>query len=118
MYPTPKERFEDFTRHHPENKLELIDGQLIVGNSLAGSRLLLRQILQGWGAEAAIALVPIETWLLALATGYGWNTPASESADDILTLLELQARGVEFTPEDLSAGSAETTIYARWMNVG
>ena len=109
MYPTPKERFEDFTRHHPENKLELIDGQLIVGNSLAGSRLLLRQILQGWGAEAAISLAPIETWLSALAAEYGGNPPGGESVDEILTLLELPARGVEFTPEDLSAGSAETT---------
>lgn len=52
MYPTPKERFEDITRHHPENKLELIGGQLIVGNSLAGSRLLLRQILQAWGTKS------------------------------------------------------------------
>ncbi|MEO1095390.1 MAG: hypothetical protein AAFX01_10875 [Cyanobacteria bacterium J06638_28] len=44
MYSTPKERLEDFTRHHPEHKLALIDGKLVVGNSLAGSRLLLRQI--------------------------------------------------------------------------
>ncbi len=109
MYPTPKERFEDFTRHHPENKLELIGGQLIVGNSLAGSRLLLRQILQGWGAEAAIALAPIETWLSALADGYGWNAPADGSVNEILTTLELLAKDFKFSSEDLSAGSAETT---------
>lgn len=109
MYPTPKERFEDFTRHHPENKLELIDGQLIVGNSLVGSRLLLRQILHGWGVEAAIALAPVETWLSALAAGYGWDIPTGKSADEILTVLEDQAKDFEFTPEDLSAGSANAT---------
>ncbi|MGP1383014.1 MAG: Uma2 family endonuclease [Thainema sp.] len=109
MYPTPKERFEDFTRHHPENKLELINGQLIVGNSLIGSRLLLRQILQGWGAEAAIALAPIETWLSALATGYGWSISSVASIDEKLTALESQARDVEFTPEDLSVGSTDNT---------
>jgi Uma2 family endonuclease len=109
MYPTPKERFEDFCHHHPENKLELIDGQLIVGNSLVGSRLLLRQILQGWGADAAIALAPIDTWLAALAAGYGWRIPTDGSLDDTLTVLEAQASVGEFVPEDLSAGSAETT---------
>ena len=40
----------------PEAKLELIDGRLIVGNGLAGTRLLLAEILTGWGAAAAIAL--------------------------------------------------------------
>ena len=109
MYPTPKERFEDFTRHHPENKLELIDGKLVVGNSLAGSRLLLRQILQGWGAEAAIALAPTATWLSALAAGYGWRITTDKSADEILTALEVQVRDVEWLPEDLSAGSTEVT---------
>jgi len=109
MYPPAKERFEDFTRHHPENKLELIDGKLVVGNSLVGSRLLLRQILQGWGAEAAIALAPIETWLSALATGYGWSIAAAGTIDGILTALESQARDIEFVPEDLSAGSSDAT---------
>lgn len=48
--------FGDFCRRGTESKLELIDGKLIVGNSIVGSRLLLRQILQGWGAEAAVAI--------------------------------------------------------------
>jgi hypothetical protein len=104
MYPTFKERFEDFCHHHPENKLELIDGQLIVGNSLVGSRLLLRQILQGWGADAAIALAPIDTWLAALAAGYGWRIPTDSSLDDTLTVLEAQASVGEFAPEDFPLG--------------
>jgi hypothetical protein len=79
-----------------------------VGNSLVGSRLLLRQLLQGWGAEAAIALAPIETWLSALAAAYGWTAPADASVHEILTTLEFQTKDGKFTPEDLSAGSTET----------
>jgi hypothetical protein len=55
LYPTTSELFESFSNHRPEGKLELVESQLIVGNTIAGSRLLLRQILQGWKADAAIA---------------------------------------------------------------
>ena len=37
--PRPDDRIERMWRESPESKLELIDGRLIVGNSLAGSRL-------------------------------------------------------------------------------
>ena len=84
MYPSPTERFEDFINHRPESKLELIEGQLIVGNSLTGSRLLLRQILQGWGAEAAIALAPIETWIEALTASYDLSLPNTNALDEKL----------------------------------
>ena len=33
MYLSKEELFDDFTEHHPEGKLELIDGCLIVGPS-------------------------------------------------------------------------------------
>jgi hypothetical protein len=46
MYPTTEELFESFSRHKPEGKLELIESRLIVRNTIVGSRLLLRQILQ------------------------------------------------------------------------
>lgn len=54
-YLTTKELFDDFCDFGAEGKLELIDSQLIVDNSIVGSRLLLRQILQGWGAGVALA---------------------------------------------------------------
>ena len=66
MYPTTEELFESFSRHRPESKLELIEGRLIVGNTIVGSRLLPQQILQGWKAEAAIALAPL-VWAKRLA---------------------------------------------------
>jgi len=77
MYPSTEELFQDFTEHHPEGKLELIEGSLIAGNSLIGSRLLLRQILQGWKADAAVALAPVELWIEALKLGFKLSTPGS-----------------------------------------
>jgi hypothetical protein len=42
----------------PGSKIELVNGQLIVGDSLTHSRRLLHQILRGWGIEALVALAP------------------------------------------------------------
>lgn len=38
----------------PEFRLELVDGQFLVGGTLEGSRWLLKEALIGWGLEAAI----------------------------------------------------------------
>jgi Uma2 family endonuclease len=105
MYPSTEELFRDFTEHHPEGKLELIEGSLIVGNSLIGSRLLLRQILQGWKADAAVALAPVELWIEALKIGFKLFTPGS--VVDNLALLDVLETGlgqVNDPLEDLTAG--------------
>ena len=109
LYPPTSELFDTWINNKPESKLELIDGQLVVGNSLIGSRLLLRQILQGWRADAAVALAPIETWLQALSAGYGLTLPPTGSHLEILNYLEEQIAAVEFIAEDLQAGRAERT---------
>ena len=62
----------------PEAKLELIDGRLIVGNSLAGTRLLLTEILIGWGAAAAVALADRTLCWEALRSAY----PEAPRTDD------------------------------------
>jgi len=54
----------------PESKLELIDGRLIVGNSLASSRYLLWAILRLLGPRAALALAPLDRWWSALASAF------------------------------------------------
>src|SRR5213078_5254386 len=54
----------------PESKLELIDGRLIAGNSLAGSHYLLWAILELLGPRAALALAPLDQWWSALATAF------------------------------------------------
>lgn len=109
LYPPASELFDNWINNKPESKLELIDGQLVVGNSLIGSRLLLRQILQGWRAEAAVALAPVETWFQALAVGYDLTLPRTSSHLEILNQLEEQVADVEFVAEDLQAGLAEKT---------
>jgi hypothetical protein len=109
LYPPTSELFDTWINNKPESKLELIDGRLIVGNSLTGSRLLLRQILQGWRADAAIALAPMETWLQSLAAGYDLTLLQTGSHLEILNSLEEQVANVEFISEDLQAGRAEKT---------
>ncbi len=105
MYPTTEELFESFSYHRPEGKLELIEGRLIVGNTLVGSRLLLRQILQGWRADAAIALAPLETWIEALKRGFHLACPTEENEiANTLNLLEASVAELEYQPEDLLTG--------------
>jgi hypothetical protein len=99
--------FGDFCRRGAESKLELIDGKRIVGNSIVGSRLLLRQILQGWRAEAAVAIKsPISLWIEALVANLELN-PAEINREDLhTTILNLKAIASkkEYRAEDLSAG--------------
>jgi len=83
----------------PESKLELIDGRLIVGNSLAGSRYLLWAILQLLGPRAALALAPLDRWWSALATAFK-EPPMLASAQ----AWERWAAGVEHTPHVAPAG--------------
>lgn len=118
-YPSTSELFENWRNHKPESKLELIGGQLIVGNSLIGSKLLLQQILQGWKAAAAIALAPIETWLAALAAGYGAHLPDTNAFDAQLDSLEVQLAKFVFVPEDLRAGGSSRTWshYQAWQQL-
>lgn len=82
--------FHDFLDRGAESKLELIDSRLIVGNTIVGSRLLLRQILQGWGAAAAVALAPLEQWVEALSQGFEIPIATSDSGNITQTLDDLQ----------------------------
>ena len=97
--------FNDFCYPGTEGKLELIDGKLIVGNTIVGSRLLLRQILQGWGAEAAVALAPISLWIEALAASLELERLEIDEDDLHGTILDLKAiaTSIEYYLEDLTA---------------
>lgn len=98
--------FNEFIDAGPEAKLESIESKLIVGNTLVGSRLLLRQILTGWGARAAIALAPIKQWLEALRLTYNAPIPSGlETTEDIATTLQTWAASFHYQPEDLLPGS-------------
>jgi len=104
LYPTVEELFESFSNHRPEGKLELVEGHLAVSNTIVGSRLLLRQVLQGWRADAAIALAPVNLWFEALKVGF--NLPLSTKGDrgSILQELETACADIEYQPEDLIPG--------------
>ncbi|NEZ57508.1 Uma2 family endonuclease [Leptolyngbyaceae cyanobacterium CCMR0081] len=54
----------------PEIRFELIEGQFLVGGTLAGSRWLLKEALLGWGLDAAIAFAPLDQWWEALRQAY------------------------------------------------
>jgi hypothetical protein len=62
--------WENIWDNMPESKLELVEGRLLAGNSLAGSRYLLWAILRALGPQAALALAPIEDWWQALASAF------------------------------------------------
>ncbi len=97
--------FHDFCDRSPESKLELIDSRLIVGNTIAGSRLLLRQILQGWDVAAAVALAPLNSWVEALSVGFEIPiTGQTSNITQILDDLQSQIARREYYPEDLIAG--------------
>ncbi len=78
---------------------------MIVGNTLVGSWLLLRQILQGWRVDAEIALAPVKTWIEALKTDFNlsYSTERVEIAE-ILSRLEAVIAEIDYQPEDLIAG--------------
>lgn len=66
----PTDAIEEFEATSPEMRFELVDGQFVVGGSLAGSRWLLREIIQGWGKESALAFAPVKLWYEALRVAF------------------------------------------------
>ena len=80
------------------SKIELVNGQLIVGDSLTHSRLLLSQILRGWGMEAVVALASEFLWWKALTYTFGAPTIASLDELDAAAMQHWAAQ-VTFKPE-------------------
>jgi hypothetical protein len=62
--------WQEYDAAMPESKLELIDGRLVVGNSWQGSRYMLQDLLDGWGAGAALPFAPAALWFEALHQGF------------------------------------------------
>ncbi|GET44253.1 Uma2 family endonuclease [Microseira wollei] len=69
---------DEFEFTSPEIRLELVDGQFCVGGTLTGSQWLLREILQGWGLESAIAFAPLPLWYEALRVAFDAPTPTAD----------------------------------------
>jgi hypothetical protein len=101
-----KDWFERYERETPEPKLELIEGRLIIGNSLAGSRYYLPDLLRGWGTEAALAFAEPELWLTALQRAFASFTPPDATTP--LVAWHEWAETVVFTPSLAPAGPMAT----------
>lgn len=72
---------DEFEATSPEMRLELVDGQLVIGGSLTGSCWLLREIVQGWGMESAIAFAPPECWYNALKSAFRLDAAVANLAE-------------------------------------
>ena len=60
----------------PDRRIELIDGQFIVGANLEGSKRLLKILLETWGGNAVLSLTPtVALWIKALNLAYGFSYP-------------------------------------------
>jgi Uma2 family endonuclease len=93
--------FEEHIRMMPEPKLELLGGRFLVGNG-AGNMQLLRHLLEGWGAEAAVPMAPRELWLQALRQGFGeFDPPAPEKP---LAVWQAWAAQLAYAPSLAPAG--------------
>lgn len=89
---------DEYLAWSPGSKIELVNGQLIVGDSLTHSLLLLSQILRGWGVEAVVALAPEELWWQALS--HTFAAPAIASLDELdVAAMQLWAAQSKIDPE-------------------
>ena len=81
------------------SKLELLNGELIVSDNIAHSRLLLSHILRGWGLSAAIPAAPISLWRETLSKAFG--LPQSIATAPLVHKSEARrwADEVSFEPE-------------------
>jgi Uma2 family endonuclease len=90
---------DDYHAWSPGSKIELVNGQLIVGDSLVHSRRLLSQILRGWGVEAIAALASERLWWEALS--YTFGAPMLTSLDGFdASILQQWAEVIDYQPEN------------------
>lgn len=94
----PQSLLDEYCAWSSGSKIELVDGQLIVGDSLTHSRLLLSQILRGWGIEAIVALARQQLWWKALSLAFG--TPEVVNLTELdAASLQQWAEQIDFEPE-------------------
>ena len=94
----PQSLLDEYCAWSSGSKIELVDGQLIVGDSLTHSRLLLSQILRGWGIEAVVALAGQQLWWKALSQAFGTLEFANLSELDAASVQQW-AEQIDFEPE-------------------
>ena len=94
---------EDFYSRLPKNKIELIDGQVLIGSSLDVSRMVLTYILRGHGTGCVAKLADKSLLRAAYAEAFGrgdaWQAPQF-------------AKGAPSTPVHRMASELMMNIYA------
>jgi hypothetical protein len=98
----PDDEIDRWLDEMPEAKIELIDGNLVVGNCAAGNLRLLVDLLEGWGAEAALPMAAPELWRQALRLAFRPLDPPH--ADKPLEVWQNWAGQVSYSPELKSVG--------------
>ena len=93
----PKDKIDRWLDEMPEAKIELIDGNLVVGNCAAGNLRLLVDLLEGWGAEAALPMAAPELWRQALRLAFRELDPPN--AEKPLEVWQSWAAQVSYAPE-------------------
>lgn len=93
----PVSLMDEYLAWSSGSKIELVNGQLIVGDSLTHSFLLLSQILRGWGVEAVVALAPEKLWWEALSHTFKAPTVASLNQLDVAAMRHWAAQ-ITFEP--------------------
>ncbi len=61
---------QQYEENHPEWKIELVNGQLVIGNSRRGSRYILHELLYHYGPTAALPMASESLWWQALAEAF------------------------------------------------
>ena len=105
------DRFDRYWRGHPESKIELIDGHLVIGNSMSGSRYVLHGMLASWGPVAALPLAPER---LCQSTPEGdnpWMLIAQVEQEHDCDLIVIGRQG-RHALEDLMLGSTTRMVLA------
>jgi Uma2 family endonuclease len=101
------DQIERWWARTPENKLELIDGRLIV-STLAGSRFITRYLLRDYGPAMALPLAPAEVWWKALRQAFDPH-PVPPTPEEWVAW----AMTVEYDPEPPPAGPYGTLEHRR-----
>ncbi len=97
------DEFDAILEAEPESKLELIDGKVIVGNDLTGTKLLLRTIIEGWGTMHILKLVDQKSFIEAMEAVYltmPFTTIIKKQRNNTLKNVPFN----EFKLENLNAG--------------
>ncbi len=65
-----EDTLQQYEENHPEWKIELVNGQLVIGNSRRGSRYILHELLHHYGPSAALPMASESLWWQALAVAF------------------------------------------------